>query len=137
MIELGIRKLKEEDYDDILVKWWRDWRWTPPAKEFLPEDGAGGVIVYDGETPVCAGFIYVSNSQVAWIEFVISNMDVKNREVREASIDLLISSLTNIAKESGYKYIFTRVKNQSLINVYSHLGYVIGDVGATEMIKKL
>ena len=56
-MELNINRLSSTDYDDILCQWWRDWRWTPPPKDFLPEDGTGGYIVYDDETPVCAGFI--------------------------------------------------------------------------------
>ena len=60
-----IKQLQEGDYEKILVNWWNDWGWEPPQKDFLPEDGKGGMIVYDGDTPVCAGFIYVTNSKVA------------------------------------------------------------------------
>ena len=28
------------------------------TKDFLPDNGKGGLIVYDDKTPVCAGFIY-------------------------------------------------------------------------------
>ena len=52
-----IRQLQEGDYENILVNWWKDWGWEPPQKDFLPEDGKGGMIIYDGDTPVCAGFI--------------------------------------------------------------------------------
>ena len=60
-MKLNIQPLKETDYEDILCRWWRDWRWDPPSKDFLPEDGMGGFMVYDGDTPVCAGFMYVTN----------------------------------------------------------------------------
>ena len=73
-MKLNIRQLSSDDYDAHLYKWWTDWGWQPPTKEFLPEDGAGGLIVEDNNTPVCAGFIYVTNSQVAWVDWIISNM---------------------------------------------------------------
>ena len=60
-MELTIRQLNENDYQDLLVDWWNQWGWKAPEKDFLPDNGMGGYIVYDGETPVCAGFIYVTN----------------------------------------------------------------------------
>ena len=55
------------------MPWWKDWRWTAPPKDFLPEDGAGGFIVYDETIPVCAGYMYVTNSKVGWCDWVVSN----------------------------------------------------------------
>ena len=44
-MKLNIRPLEVSDYDNILVDWWNDWRWTAPTKDFLPENGTGGYIV--------------------------------------------------------------------------------------------
>ena len=38
-MKFTIRKLNKTDYDNILLKWWKDWRWTAPPKDFLPDDG--------------------------------------------------------------------------------------------------
>ena len=62
-MKLYVRPLIAEDYDKTLRQWWFDWRWTPPSRDFLPENGEGGFIVYDEETPVCAGFMYETNSK--------------------------------------------------------------------------
>ena len=72
-----IRELNETDYESILVGWWKDWRWTPPPKDFLPDGGKGGFIVYDGDIPVCAGYIYITNSKVGWCDWIISNINYK------------------------------------------------------------
>ena len=77
-MEFTVRKLNTTDYDDILVGWWKGWKWTPPTRDFLPENGEGGFIVLDGDTPVCAGFVYITNSKVAWCEFIISNPNYKD-----------------------------------------------------------
>ena len=70
-MELYIRELNETDYDDILVDWWLQWGWVPPQRDFLPNNGKGGIIIYDDETPVCAGFMYLTNSKVAWVMMAV------------------------------------------------------------------
>ena len=71
-MNLNVKVLKEEDYDNILVNWWKDWRWTPPSKDFLPDNGKGGYMVYEDDTPICAGFMYLTNSKVVWCDWIIS-----------------------------------------------------------------
>jgi len=132
-----IRKLEHSDYDNILTKWWKDWRWSAPPRDFLPEDATGGLIIYDGETPVCAGFVYMTNSKVGWVEFVVSNMEYKNKENRRLYISTLVDSLGNILKSVGAKYTYVSLKNDSLTKIYEDLGYVKGSNGCLEMIKIL
>lgn len=128
------RLLKEGDYENTLVKWWKDFRWTPPPKDMLPQDGLCGVIVSKGDIDVCAGFIFLTNSKVAHVEYIISNFEYKNKDRKEA-IRLLIEALSVIAKDKGCKYIFTSLKNDSLIKSYESCGYMKGSTGCTEMIK--
>jgi hypothetical protein len=100
---LTIRPLKSEDYK-TLCEFWQQWGWTPPPQDFLPEIG---MIVYDEETPIAASYLYITNSKVCWLEWVISNKNYKNRENRKNAINLLIETLINMAKNGGYKYIYT------------------------------
>ena len=136
-MELYIRELNESDYDDILVGWWKQWKWEPPQRDFLPNDGKGGIIVYDEETPVCAGFMYLTNSKVAWVDWIISNKEYTKKPQRKDAIKLLVSSLTDICKKTGSKYSYALIKNQSLIGMYEELGYLKGDSYTAEMIKAL
>jgi hypothetical protein len=136
-MELTIRQLNDNDYQDILVDWWEQWGWTAPEKDFLPDDGRGGYIVYDEDIPVCAGFIYVTNSRAAWVDWIVSNKEYRVKPNRKQAIGLLIEFLTNICKMSGSKYIYALIKNNSLIQTYESLGYVKGDSYTSEMIKLL
>ena len=136
-MELEIRPLNENDYQEILVDWWIQWNWTAPEKDFLPDDGKGGMIIYDGDIPICAGFIYVTNSKVAWVDWIISNKEYKIKDKRRAAIKILIESLTNISKNTGSKYAYALIKNQSLIKTYEDLGYTKGGSYTNEMIKIL
>lgn len=131
------RKLEYNDYDDILVKWWKDWRWAAPPRDFLPDNGTGGLIIYDGDVPVCAGFVYLSNSKLGWVEFIVSNMDYKDKQKRKECLSSLIDSLGNVLKNVGAKYTYVSLKNESLIKIYEELGYKKGSKGCFEMIKLL
>jgi len=136
-MELNVRNLNNNDYENILVGWWNDWGWKAPEKDFLPDDGKGGLIVYDDDIPICAGFIYVTNSKVAWVDWIISNKEYRIKDKRKEAIKILIESLSNICKQTGSKYGYALIKNQSLIQVYKDLGWSKGDKYTSEMIKIL
>jgi len=133
----NLRPLEKEDYDNTLLGWWKEWGWTPPERDFLPDDGKGGLMVLDKKTPVCAGFIYNTNSKVALVEWVISNKNYKKNPERKEALKLLINSLTNICKDSGSKYTYALLKHDGLIKTYEEVGYTQGDSYTKEMIKKL
>jgi hypothetical protein len=132
-----VRQLNESDYDDILVKWWNDWAWVAPQRDFLPENGTGGLIVFDGDEPVCAGYMYTTNSGVAWVDWIVSSKTYRTKPTRKECIDLLIYTLTNICKNSGHKYVYALIKNKNLVSTYENFGYIKGDSYTGEMIKVL
>ena len=132
-----IRPLELDDYDTILVDWGKDWGWTPPTRDFLPDNGKGGMIVFDGDIPVCAGYIYLTNSGVAWVDWIISNKEYRKKPNRQNAIGLLIETLTNLCTKSGAKYSYALLKHPSLIETYKKLGYTEGDSYTKEMIKGL
>jgi hypothetical protein len=134
-MSLTIRALNETDYDDILVGWWKDWNWEAPSRDFLPDDGKCGVMIMDGDIPVCAGFMYITNSKASWIDWIISNKNYRVKPNRREALKLLIASLTVMAEDSGSKYGYALIKNKSLIEVYESFGYTKGDSYTSEMIK--
>lgn len=136
-MKLEIKSLEEGDYENILSKWWKDWGWESPNKDFLPSNGLGGLIVYDEDTPICAGFIYHTNSKVSWVDWIISNKNYKKRPERKQALSLLIKTLTEVCKISGSHYSYALIKHESLIRVYEDEGYICGDSYNKEMIKKL
>ena len=97
-MQLNIQPLKATDYEEILCKWWKDWRWTPPPQDFLPENDTGGLMVYDGDTPVVAGDVYNADSNVVWRPWIASNFRCKNKENRKVAIKLVILALEHRTK---------------------------------------
>ena len=136
-MKFNIRVLKENDYEDILVGWWKDWKWIPPVKDFLPLNGLGGIMVEWDDIPVCAGFIIQTNSKVAWIEWIVSNKNFKEKLHRKDALNLLVQTLTDVAKKTGSTYAYTILKSPSLINTYKNNGYLGEEQNINEMIKKL
>jgi hypothetical protein len=132
-----VRQLNENDYDDILVKWWNDWGLDAPARDFLPDDATSGLIVFDGDEPVCAGFIYTMNAKVTWVEWIISSMTYRKKPERKECLDLLIYTLTQVCKIKGAKYVFSNNNNKHLIEVFTNSGYIKGCTNSTELIKIL
>lgn len=136
-MDFSYRFLKEGDYENTLVKWWKDWRWpSPPSKSMLPQDGLCGIMIVKGDIDVCAGFLFLTNSKSAWVEYVISNFEYKETDRHEALL-LLIDTLSMIARDKGCELIFTSLKNDSLIEKYEKSGYIKGSDKCTEMIKIL
>lgn len=136
-MDLIIRGLIDTDYEEYLVKWWEQWGWVAPLKDFLPNDGLCGVMVMDGDVGICAGFVYLTNSKVCWVDWIVSNKEYNKKPQRREAISLLIHKLTSICKESGAKYSYALIKSPSLIKVYKDLGYMQGDSYTSEMIKVL
>lgn len=135
-MNLNVRPLEHSDYD-TLCEWWTDWRWTPPSRDFLPENGEGGFIVYEGETPICAGYLYTTNSKAAWCDWIISNFNYKDRQKRKDAIVLLVKTISDTAEAMGKKYVYALIKNKPLINAYKKVGFVEGSSYTHEMIKKI
>jgi hypothetical protein len=133
-MNLTARPLTHEDYDNILKGWWKDWGWEAPSRDFLPQDGAGGILVSDGEVPVCAGFLYNTNSKVALVEFIISNKEYRLKPNRGESIKKLIDSLISVAKNINKKYIFANNNNPSLVNHFIDKGFNVGAKNQTELV---
>jgi hypothetical protein len=134
---LTIRKLQYEDYNNILVGWWSDWKWTAPTRDFLPDNAEGGLIVFDGDIPICAGFIYITNSKVSWVDWIISSRTYNKKPYRKEAIKYLIDTLSQVAKDNGSTMCYALIKHRGLIETYKELGYIQADTYNTEMIKKL
>jgi hypothetical protein len=134
-MELKVRALEETDWETLSF-WWKQWRWPEITKEMLPMTGCGGLMVYNDDTPIAAGFLYLSNSKVAWLDWIISNPDYKESNRKDA-LELLIVSLEEVAKQQDYSIIISIARHKGLINTHRKLGYTIDDTPSYEISKKI
>ena len=135
-MELNIRRLEESDWD-TLVSWWDKWpEWTAPPKDFLPDNGKGGFMVENNDTPIVAGFLYKTNSKGVLLEWIISNPNYKEED-RQVAIELLINGAENVSKELGYKYMFSIGRNKHIIETHKKLKWRVDKKPSHELIKPI
>ena len=60
---------------------------------------------------------------------------IKKKEKK--ALVLLVDALNNVCKNGGFVYVYSILKNKSLIETYESQGYIKGDSNFFEMIKKL
>jgi len=134
-MKLNARKLTDSDYN-ILVDWWKWWRWPLIPKNFLPDNGTGGIMIQKENIPIVAGFIYYTNSEAVFVEWIISNPQYKDNDRKEA-IEVLLKTIEAICKEQGKKYMFSIGRNQNLINTHKKLGWDVDVKPSYEIAKKI
>lgn len=134
-MELNVRGIKESDWE-TMQEWWNKWGWPQMSKDLLPLDGCGGVIVCKGDQPIMVGFLYLTNSKVAWLEWIVSNPDYREDDRKEA-LELLINTLENVAISQGYEIILSIGRNKGLIETHKKLGYTVDDSPSYEITKKI
>ena len=134
--ELIARDLKESDWETLL-KWWDSWPdWTAPSKDFLPDNGTGGIMIEKNNKPIIAGFIYETNSASVLLEWIVSDPEYRDNDRREA-VELLITEAEKSTKALGYNYMFTIGRNKRLIETHKKLGWFVDDKPSYEITKKL
>lgn len=133
-MQLNIRQLNTKDYS-TLKTWWDKWKeWTAPSQEFLPANGTGGFIVEKNNKPIVAGFVYLTNSKAALLEWIVSDPDYREDD-REEAIELLINESERVCKELGYKYMFTIGRNKNLIDTHKKLKWNVDNKPSHEIVK--
>ena len=123
--ELVPRHLEEGDWD-ILKEWWDYWPGVEaPCKDFLPDNGTGGIMIEENGTPIIACFIYQTNSNAAMLEWLISNPIYRGKKKRDRAIEALIVSAQAVVKSMGYKTIFTMLRHRKLSKLRDRFGWKI------------
>lgn len=130
---MEFRYIEQSDYE-TLVEWWKFWKFPSPPLEMLPDSG---VIVNKDGIDICAGFIYFTNSKTCWIEFIVSNPNVRHKEDRRDAITNVIDILCSIGKNNGYTIAYASLKNEGLQNKYLECGFSEGSKNCNEYIKRL
>lgn len=125
---MNIRAYKSSDYA-TLSQWWEAYNWTPPPEDSLPSSG----IVVEG---VCAGFLYITNSKMGIMEWIVGNPDA-SKEARAEAIEKTITAIQGMARGFGIKYLFSSIKHPNLIEHYERAGFVKTDTDMINFIGRL
>ena len=130
---MNTRTLTESDYE-ILSDWWKAWGWPVMAKDMLPDNGTGGIMVENKGENIVAGFLYWSNSKLVWLDWIISNPDA-DKKIRKQAIEMLILTAEQMVKDAGSKYIMSISRSNSLLEIHEKLGWNIDKTPSHEITK--
>ena len=85
-----IRPVMVEDRD-ILINWWESYdHMLVPNQELLPENGQSGLVIEKEGRIMAAAFVYLTNSDMGYIDFMVSDPNYKGRD-RFEMITMLIN----------------------------------------------
>lgn len=115
---------------DMIAGWWTRHGWPPVNQAALSEIG---LLVYDDDTPLCAGWLYLMTKYWALIEWVVVNPDAP-RKRRAVGVELLLERLVSEAKFFNVQAIFTSLKSSGLIRLYQRQGFKITDTGMSNLV---
>jgi hypothetical protein len=116
------RKIKEEDFNTI-NSWYKGWGWPILDRELLPNNGKEGLIISDNNIDLVAGFIWFTDSKMAFFGYVISNPIKLKKGQRDIAISTLISCAEELCKRVGVKVIVTSSSTKSLIKKHKELNW--------------
>jgi len=133
--KLLFRPLVQDDYETI-SKWWKWWRWPIVPRDLLPNNGTGGFMIEKNNIPIVCGFLYTSNSKLAWLEYIVSNPEYREDD-RQDAIDSLITNIEEFSKSIGIKVLFSIGKSDSLKKKHKKLGWFVDDKPSHEIIKRI
>jgi hypothetical protein len=133
--DLVVRNLKKDDYD-FIAKWWKWWRWPVMPREMLPENGLSGLMVEKNGVRIVSGFIYMTNSTGAMLEWVVSNPDYREKD-RKYAIDLLLCTAEEFCKGLGCDYMFSIGRSKHLMDTHEKLGWHVDKTPSYEIMKKI
>lgn len=123
------RMYTPEDYS-TLETWWKQQNWPPVPADMLPTIG---IIACIEDKPVCAGFLYTSNSLTVWMEWMIAD-PATTKEDRNLALNTLVENLLTYADLQGAKYIMTSIMHPKLVQRLEDRGFIKTDANMTNMI---
>jgi hypothetical protein len=131
---MEVRSYKTKLDYPYLVQWWKAYKdWIPIEEDFLPETG---IMILEQGIPICAGFIYTSNSKLAWLEWIVAD-PTSDFQVRDDCLGVLLDELIKLAGELGAKAIFSAVKHERMIKRYGKVGFLKTDSGMSHFIRRI
>lgn len=121
------------DYD-VVKQWWHDWAWIPePTPNMLSQNG---LIVFEDDKPLAAGFVYQTDSVICWVEHIVTDKDIP-KFVRAKAVQLLIKKLTEKAEDLGFIVAMVSLEHKGLIKMFENNDFIKTDTNVTNLMKVL
>lgn len=116
----------------LVCSWWKAHNWPVVPLPALPTNGF--VAINDDGERLCAGWLYLTDSALSALEWMVSDPN-SGAEERDAALDILITTLKARADEVGKPVIFSSVAHPKLRERLAKHGFNITDNGVTNMLR--
>lgn len=138
-MELKVTRFNIKQEDDfnyfypIVSQWWKDWNFNPLSPYRL---STNGIMIFNDNIPICAGWLFGTDSNTSIIGWLIS--DKRNKNKRADCINQLIEELESLAKDLGYSLVNFPAQNVCLRNKLDKKGYSeMADHNITNYFKRI
>lgn len=115
---------------EIVAPWWEGYDMLTLPKEALPPNG---IIVYKQDVPVIAGWLYLTDSMWAIMEWIVGDPNL-GKDTRRNGLDVLIPALIEVAKAFNKPIVFSSVSHPTLIEAYQRHGMMVNDRSMTNFV---
>ena len=128
---MRLEKYTKDNYCEI-SKWWNGHSgWSAVPEDVLPDTG---FVVFDGRTPLAAGFIYNdTTSSLGMMEWIVANPENSARQSLK-SLMVLIEGMTKYADSIGLK-LYASIQNAGLEKLYNKYGFITTDKNMISMVR--
>ena len=121
--DFDIRLIKLDDYPE-LEKWWNQYKLQGiviPSKNKLPNNGLGGFVVEKKGKLIASAFLYLTNSAVGYVDYLIADPSYRESDRESILIDLA-AHVTAVAVRSGCEEVWAMTNNKKMLEMVEKNG---------------
>lgn len=126
-----IRKYRIEDYG-ALCDWWIGHGHSVIASQALPDTGA--VCELPDGTLAAAAFLYLTNTSLAYLAWVVTNPEVRPARIVHAGVEGVITHLVELAYQLDYQTVISTSNSKGLSRILKKSG--LKDAGKHDLFVK-
>ena len=122
-LNYDIRPIKIDDYPK-LIKWWKLYKKygvEVPKKSLLPNKGLGGFVVEKDERLVASAFLYLTNSALGYVDYLIADPTYRENDRQNILLNLA-TYVTTVAVKLGCEKVWAMTANKKLVNMAEEAG---------------
>ena len=121
---MHVRVYIPAEHYELIANWWTKRDRPVPSPDMMAPTGR---IIYMENKPICAGFLFKTDSKIAIINHMVSDPNQLDKNLRDEALNLLISHLIHEAYICGFKIVSASSNLDRLNKRYEKLGFIKTD----------
>jgi hypothetical protein len=118
----NVRPIRVEDYVD-LIEWWKSYDHVEiPSSDLLPNSGLGGLAIEKNGKMIAAAYVYLTNSAMGYIDFLVSDPNYKGKDKFKILLKLM-EDCTAVALQQGCRIVWAMTTYQVMADIAEEMGH--------------